>query len=196
MVQSTDEELAGSVAKGDAAAFSELYERYKTSAVGFAQSCLKCRSLAEDAAQEALLSVYLKIGQFNVEKGSFKTWFFTILHHQCSREARRRQWLWWKSRGTEEISETEEERLQYQPDINTGIDIRAALQNLSEKYRTAVILTKIHGLSVNESAQVLRISENNVKQRVFRGIADLKTMLDQSTSIREAKSCNAKMPEA
>jgi RNA polymerase sigma factor (sigma-70 family) len=196
MAQFTDEELAGLTAKGDADAFSEHYGRYKASAVGFAQSCLKCRSLAEDAAQDALLSVYLKIGQFNSDKGSFKTWFFTILHHQCIREARRRQWIWWKLNGTDEMPETGKEQLQYQPDINAGIDIRAALRRLSGKYRTAVILTKIHGLSVHESAQVLGINENNVKQRIFRGIAELKTMLDQGTSIRGVKSCNAKMPEA
>ena len=187
MSELTDEQLASNAAKGDQNAFAELYERYKASAVGFAHSFLRCRSLAEDAAQDALISVYLNVRQFNAEKGSFKSWFFVILYHRCHRETRRGLWNWRRSGGTEEMAEMNENALRYRLDIDTGIDIRAALEQLPEKHRTAVILTRIHGLSVRESARVLGISENNVKQRVFRGIADLRNMLGKVTSTRGAE---------
>ena len=187
MSELTDEQLASDAAKGDQNAFAELYERYKASAVGFAHSFLRCRSLAEDAAQDALISVYLNVRQFNAEKGSFKSWFFAILYHRCRRETRRGLWHWRRSGGTEEMAEMNENTPRYRLDIDTGIDIRTALEQLPRKHRTAVILTRIHGLSVRESARVLGISENNVKQRVFRGIADLRNMLGKGTSIRGAK---------
>jgi RNA polymerase sigma-70 factor (ECF subfamily) len=85
------------------------------------------------------------------------------------------------------MAEMNENTPRYRLDIDTGIDIRAALEQLPGKHRTAVILTRIHGLSVRESARVLGISENNVKQRVFRGIADLRSMLGNGTSTRGAK---------
>lgn len=183
----TDEQLASHAAKGDENAFAELYERYKAGALGFAYSLLRCRSLAEDAAQDALISVYLNVRQFNAQKGSFKSWFFAILYHRCRRETRRGLWHWRRSGGTEETAEMNENAPRYRLDIDTGIDIRAALEQLPKKHRTAVILTKIHGLSVRESARVLGISENNVKQRVFRGIADLRTMLGKGASTRGAE---------
>ncbi len=171
MAALTDEELASHAAKGDAAAFGHLYERYKSPIVRFAQNYMKCRSLAEDAAQDALLSAYLRIRQFNPERGSFRAWLFGIAHNQCRQETRRRRWLWWNSAELDKAGEIPS------PDNDTSIDVWEALQCLPEKHRTAVILAKVQGLSVEECAQALGITQNNVKQRVFRGILALRKSL-------------------
>jgi len=179
----TDEELAYQAAKGDAAAFGNLYERYKSPVVSFARNYMKCRSLAEDVAQDALLSVHLKIGQFNPERGSFRSWLFAIVHNQCRQETRRRRWLWWNAIDTEELDKTSEIRSPYRNYSDAGIDVWAALRCLPEKYRSAVILTKVQGLSVQECAQALGITENNVKQRVFRGVMALRKLLKEETHL-------------
>jgi DNA-directed RNA polymerase specialized sigma24 family protein len=44
------------------------------------------------------------------------------------------------------------------------------LKQLSAKYRIPLILCRLHGLSTRECAEVLKLSEVNVKQRVFRAI--------------------------
>jgi RNA polymerase sigma-70 factor, ECF subfamily len=179
----TDEELAYHAAKGDAASFSDLYERYKSPVVSFAQNYMKCRSLAEDVVQDALLSAYLRIRQFDPERGSFRAWLFGIVHNQCRQEARRRRWLWWNTAGTEELEKTIEIQSHWRPDNDTNIDVRAALQCLSEKHRSAVILTKVQGLSIDECAQALGITQNNVKQRVFRGVMALRKILKGETPL-------------
>ena len=181
MAALTDETLASHAAKGDAAAFDNLYERYKKPVVSFARSYLKCRNLAEDVAQDALLSVYLRIWQFDPERGSFRAWLFGIVHNQCRQEARRRRWLWWNTTGTQELDNSATQ-LRRRPDNDTNIDVRAALQCLPEKHRSAVILTKVQGLSVEECAQALGITQNNVKQRVFRGVVALRKILKELTS--------------
>jgi len=181
MAALTDETLASHAAKGDAAAFDNLYERYKKPVVNFARSYLKYRNLAEDVAQDAFLSAYLRICQYDPERGSFRAWLFGIVHNQCRQEARRRRWLWWNTAGTEELDNSETE-LYSRPNNDTNIDVRTALHCLPEKHRSAVILTKVQGLSVEECAQALDITPNNVKQRVFRGVVALRKILKKGNS--------------
>ncbi|MGD0101274.1 MAG: RNA polymerase sigma factor [Acidobacteriota bacterium] len=179
----TDEELVYHAAKGDAAAFDNLYERYKNPVVSFARGYLEYRNLAEDVAQDALLSAYLRIWQFDPERGSFRAWLFGIVHNQCRQEARRRRWLWWNTAGTEELEKTIEIPSHCWPDNDTNIGVRAALRCLPEKHRSAVILTKVQGLSIEECAQALGITQNNVKQRVFRGVMALRKILKGETPL-------------
>jgi RNA polymerase sigma-70 factor (ECF subfamily) len=148
---------------------------------------MKCRSLAEDVAQDALLSAHLKIRQFNSERGSFRAWLFAIVHNQCRREARRRRWLWWNTIGTEDVDKTVEIQSPYRRDSDASIDVWAALRCLPEKHRSAVILTKVQGLSIQECAQALNITENNVKQRVFRGVMTLRKILKGETPLTGAQ---------
>jgi len=171
-----DEVLVEQYISGNQDAFQKLYERYKLKLYDYALRYLREPDLAEDVTQEALLSMYCNISQFNSEKGTLKTWLFSIVHHECYRLQHRylnRYFrLHWKEQSTEELILSEEGWNQ-----TAGIDIDRLLQKLPEKYRLPIVLTKIHQLSINESAQILGLSAANVKQRVFRGIQLLRKYL-------------------
>lgn len=170
----TDEELAASAALGDHAAFEALYARYRAYLFNFGLRFLRDRALAEDAAQQALLSAYRHIRQFRPERGSFRSWLYAVLFHECCRMRRR-----------ENVHAPTEARRgapgEAEPNASSDplslLAVEEALLRLPREYRAAVLLTKLHGLTTREAARVLGISETNAKQRVFRGLTALKTML-------------------
>jgi len=55
--------------------------------------------------------------------------------------------------------------------------IRKALGDLPENQRLAVVLTKYQGLSIKETAQVLKVSESAVKSLIFRAYSSLREQL-------------------
>jgi DNA-directed RNA polymerase specialized sigma24 family protein len=66
--------------------------------------------------------------------------------------------------------------------VDESIDLERALSQLPERFRSPVLLTKLHGLSVAECSAVLGIGVANVKQRVFRGLQLLRLAYGTSGS--------------
>jgi len=58
--------------------------------------------------------------------------------------------------------------------------LRKALAAVPRPYRVVVVLREIEGLSTREVAQVLRISEANVKTRLHRARLLLREQLEES----------------
>jgi RNA polymerase sigma-70 factor, ECF subfamily len=57
------------------------------------------------------------------------------------------------------------------------LDLREALEQLSEPFRGAIILSDIHGFSVREISEIMTCPENTVKTRLFRGRRILRELL-------------------
>ncbi len=70
------------------AAFGRLVLRFQDMAYGCAYALLGNFHLAEDAAQEAFLTAYRRLGQLR-QPGAFPGWFRRIVLSQCSRLTRR-----------------------------------------------------------------------------------------------------------
>ena len=184
----TDEELAALVAMGNEPAFEALYERHKKHLFNFSLRFLADSALAQDASQEALLSAYRHIRHFQPGKGSFRQWLYSIVFHECCRISRQR---------TPCLSIDDRAVLpgswepQAASDPTMHLELEAALGRLTLDYRLAVLLTKVHGLTISETARVLGISSTNAKQRVFRGLSALREMLSAPRErIGQAESHN------
>ncbi len=164
----TDEKLAQQITEGNRDAFRELYERHKKGIYNFALRFLRDKNLAEDAAHDVFLLMYNNIYQFDVSKGKFTTWLYSIAHHECCRFNKRKNKIFFTNDGEETM-----ENKSYK-DYSIAIDLENALLRLPEKYRIPIVLTKLHGFKLSECASTLGISETNVKQRVFRAFRMLK----------------------
>jgi RNA polymerase sigma factor (sigma-70 family) len=173
----TDEQLAEIAAAGDQEAFDRLYRRYSQNLFNFALRVVGESGLAEDAAQEALISAFQHIKRFDPAKGSFKAWIFTIARNQSRHGFRLRQWWPHGEKSREAVAAENVTVPDSWPSLDTKLDMEMALQRLSVKYRIPLILVKLHGLSIQECAEVLRLSEVNVKQRVFRAIHQLQEIM-------------------
>ena len=60
--------------------------------------------------------------------------------------------------------------------------VRAALAELSEPHREALVMRHLEGLSIHEIAAVTSVCEGTVKSRLFRGMAHLQERLDDPAS--------------
>jgi RNA polymerase sigma factor (sigma-70 family) len=170
----TDEQLAAEAARGDNAAFEALYTRYSTRLFNFSLRFLRNRGLAEDAAQQALLAAYRHIRGFRPDRGSFRAWLYTVCFHECCRMSSREE-LCVPAAENRVTGNSGEPGTT--PDPSSILALEEALLRLPPHYRAAVLLTKLHGLTVSEAARVIGISETNARQRVFRGLNALRNIL-------------------
>ncbi len=122
---------------------------------------------AEEVAQEAFLHAYRKVGQLREPK-SFRAWVVRIAFRLAldrARAARRREvretaWARTRPEVTAEDAAAESE---------TRRRVRAALDELPEKFRIVLILTAIEGHSLEDVAEMLELPEGTVKSRVHFG---------------------------
>lgn len=174
---------------GDADAFDKLILRYSADIYAILFRLMEDREEAADLTQETFLSALKAIKGFRGE-ASLKTWLTRIaINH--SRNRRR----WWKRRG---LGQT----LSIETPVGNGeltlggtiagrgesaeagvlrrereMAIRKILAELPEKFREAVILCDIEGMTYEEIASALEISIGTVKSRISRGREEIRRRL-------------------
>ncbi len=186
----SDEVLIARVTQHDVAAFTLLYDRYARSVYVLAAHMLATAD-AEDVVQEVFLRLWNKAGQFDVERGSFSTWFMAIARHHVLDELQRRseeqRWV-----AAEEISQLLAETID--PKVNVeeeawlrerGDAVLQALKNLPIEQQRALVLAYFGGLSQSSIAQYLGWPLGTVKKRMKLGLQKLKAFLIQRRLISD-----------
>lgn len=125
-----------------------------------------------DAMQNAILSAYSKLHTLKND-AYFKTWLIKILMNRCYQMLRERKDVV----SYEEYMEGQFEKAY--PAMESGAESEVFLEvmNLQEKYRVPFVLHYVEGYSVREIAQMLEISQQNVKVRLHRSRNLLKVRL-------------------
>ena len=174
-----DLQLVERIQSGDQAAFKELVERYQRKVYSICYGMLKNADDSLDVSQEVFIKVYRYIEKFNHES-SFYTWLYRITVNMCIDHIRKRS----RNKSVEyddhlahegEVAGDEmllPSSLGLHPDKVYGRkELREkmleALNTLSEKHRTILILREVEGLSYEEMAQVLNISKGTVMSRLY-----------------------------
>ena len=178
----SDAELARRALAGSQAAYSELVERYASSAVNVAVRLVNDRALAEELAQEAFVRAFARLGTFDQER-RFSSWFFQILHNVSVDYLRRRRvetvsldalltaGYAGPSDNPSSSPESEAERAELAEALTN------ALGRLRHDFREAVVLKYHQGLSVDEIAGILGVPEGTVKTYLHRARKELATIL-------------------
>ncbi len=96
-----DEELMLLVQRGDTRAFEIIYDRHSPAAFSLAYRMTGDRSVAEDATQEAFLSIWRSGSRFDRERGSLRTWMLGVVHNRAI-DALRRSMVHDRRRGSAE----------------------------------------------------------------------------------------------
>ncbi len=177
---------AGLVARSlrqDHEAFGQLVERYAGVVINLAYRMVGDRAQAEDLAQEAFLAAFKALPTFRAES-KFSTWLYRIATNKCT------DWLRTKRPGQgpqdvdiEEtlddrvVEERTPERMLAQQQVAEQLD--RAIQRLPPLYRQAFILKHVEGLSYEEMQQVLGVSTDTLKMRVYKGRVQLSRDLAQ-----------------
>jgi len=164
----TDSELVQRLQRGEETAFDDLMGRYKRPVLNFCYRMIGDE--AEDVAQEVFVAVYQRIGDYRL-RGRFSTWLFALARNACIDRLRYR-----KRHPTEPLEGIPEPaELKAYDDI--GEHIAAAIAELPEEQRTAIVLAEYHGLSYAEIATVMKCSEKSVESRLYRAKRTLRQRL-------------------
>lgn len=183
-----DAELVRQAKAGEYAAFESLVGRHERRAYGLAFGILQSREDAEDAVQQAFVSVIGHLAGFR-EEAAFGTWLHRIVTNaalEILRKKSSRPTVPYVEEGTGEdgplpFPETiaawkaTPEALAVQAE--TGRLVRDALAELPGTYRTVFVLRDMEGRSVAETAAALGITPGNVKVRLLRARLALRERL-------------------
>lgn len=86
-----DATLLRGVLEGEHEAFRELFRRYGASALSLAYRLVRNKEMAEDATQEAFLSVWGTPWAYRAELGSVRAWLMATVHHRAVDKIRREE---------------------------------------------------------------------------------------------------------
>ena len=171
-----DETLLKLVARGDHAAFTELYERFNRVAYALALRVIVDRHLAEDAFVESMLVVFRTARSFDARRGSARTWILTIVHRRAVDLVRREN----RHRTPELIEQSEA----HGPTAEETAELRGerelvqgALGRLPERERQLIELAYYGGYTQSDLASSLGLSLGTVKSRMFTGLARMREFL-------------------
>src|SRR5215208_2515938 len=138
-----DEDLMPLVERGEADAFEVVYERHSRPAFALAYRICGTRGAAEDATQEAFLSIWRGGGRYQRERGSVRTWVLGIVHHRSIDVVRRHAVHDRRRAGDDSLAERLEtpDRTDVQASANEDRrEVRAALETLPSEQQRVINL--------------------------------------------------------
>jgi RNA polymerase sigma-70 factor, ECF subfamily len=176
-VASDDLELVHACKKGDVAAYEQLVKRYGRRLLRISQTVTRNREDAEDAVQEAFLKAFQNLAAFR-EDCQFSTWVIRITVNQSLMKLR-------KHHTQKEASLDEDfqaigdvlpldvpDRTPNPEQLCWASELREILvrtvKELRPILRTVFVLRDVEGLSIEQTAQVLNLSQSAVKARLWR----------------------------
>ena len=177
----TEKELVKLLKEGNRHAFNILIEEYQNKVINIAYGMLSDTEDAMDASQEVFINVYKSIGNFK-ENSSLSTWIYRICANVCKDFLRKRM----RSAKTVSIfSSKEDEEIIEIPDesaspherfeeLELKDQIKEAMDELSEEFRTVLVLCDIEGLSYDKIAEILKCPAGTVKSRINRARSALR----------------------
>jgi RNA polymerase sigma-70 factor, ECF subfamily len=164
----SDGDLAARASTGDRAALETLLERHVDRIHAVCRRILGNREDALDATQEAMIAVARGIDRFD-RRAAFTTWLYRVATNAALDEGRR------KARRPHPIDPPTEAASVTSPEDAVGarLDVDAALGDLPEEFRVAVVLRDLCDLDYAEIADVLGVPAGTVRSRIARGRAAL-----------------------
>jgi RNA polymerase sigma-70 factor (ECF subfamily) len=186
IVSLSDEDLMARVAEDDERSFTELVRRFQGRVTNLISRVLNDRNGSDDLAQEVFVRVF--VHRRNYRRGSkFSTWLFTIAanlaKNEIRRRVRRRNWF-----SLDALTEILHDSMSQLADPTEGREstlareqlqgeVGRAIATVPEKYRLALVLRDIEGLSYEEIAEVLGVPGGTVRSRINRARSMLKRKL-------------------
>ncbi|WP_149140485.1 RNA polymerase sigma factor [Gemmobacter caeruleus] len=173
-----DEVLLARYAQGDRMAARALVLRLSPRVLGYAARLLGDRAEAEDVAQEAMMRLWRIAPDWRSGEAQVTTWLYRVVTNLVTDRQRAR-----RRRATNGLDEAPEV-----PDGSPGVVTRlieadrmaaldAALVQLPDRQRQAVVLRHIEGLSNPEIASVMEIGVEAVESLTARGKRALAALL-------------------
>lgn len=183
--------------QGDQSAQGKLVQLWYKRIYNFGYKFFMDHDLAMEVSQKTFISMCRNLGSLQ-DTARFKSWLYKIAVNYCREEARKRKsgralsfdTVWNREAEDSPRWESSSQRFdnperQLQQSELADI-LQQALGELSEEQREVVIMKEYEGLKFREIAEVLNISENTVKSRMYYGLDGLKKILDRKNITKDS----------
>jgi len=178
-IKDKDIELIRAINSGQFDRFPELVKRYEHKLYNFSFRLCRDAADAEDSVQETFLNVFKYLKDFRYET-KFKNWLYRVAASACIKKRRKSKFAPERELSLDEFIPQDKADVPDQvPEwalmpldklLNDELldKINEAIFKLPEKYRLVIVLRDIEGFSTAETAQILNLSDANVKVRLHR----------------------------
>jgi RNA polymerase sigma-70 factor (ECF subfamily) len=178
-------------ANGQEDAFVQLYQRHRDRIIGFARRMLGDQARAEEAAQDVFIKLYRARASYE-PRSRFSTFLYRIAANHClNLQSRLDRKLVDRGRafepstapsGADQHAALAQKRLRQL--------LSAALAQLPDRQRAALLLVHYEGLSYREAADAIEVTEAAVKSLIHRAratmIAELEPLLADGAEVEHA----------
>jgi len=171
-VQAEEAKLVALVRKGDQRAYTDLVVRHLPAIEVYAKRIVNDDTLAQDIAQDVMVVLWQRSGDFNPDKARLTTWLHRIAHNRCIDIMRKRQ---------REVNCDASDSEYPVVESETATDLQpidVALMRLPESQRTALVLTYYQNLSNRDVAEIMNSSVRAVESLLVRARGNLKKQLE------------------
>ncbi|RMF58406.1 MAG: sigma-70 family RNA polymerase sigma factor [Calditrichaeota bacterium] len=193
----TDAQLIEKFRGGEERAFNVLVWRWEANLFNFVLRYLGDREAAKEACQKTFIRAFRKLDRLR-DTSKFGTWLFSIAINICRDQLKahkRRRTL--SLEGLRENGNGVENQMEMVAEPAQGPDaqvmnrdvrhlLNRALQALPEEQRAVIVMKAYHDLKFTEIAEILDMSENTVKSRMYYGLATLRKIFKQWNVSKES----------
>lgn len=181
-IRIADREVVMRILGGEKELFEILMRRYNQTLYRVIRSYVKTAEQTEDLMQETYLKCYRKLEQYHAD-ASFSTWLIRIAINEALQHIRKNRKAPFDHYSSDDpkiiqlkATPQMEPDKQYQRN-ELKLLIESAVDQLPEKYKVVFVLHEAEGMSHEEIANCLNLSNSNVKVRLHRAKNQLKEEL-------------------
>lgn len=188
----SDEQVVSRVLAGQTALFEVLMRRYNERLYRTARAILRDESEAEDVMQQAYVNAYSHLRQFD-GRSRFSTWLTRIAVNEALARLRRRgRYTTMDPDSVDSIdfpsrdAAPDPERLAISREL--GALMESAIDQLPDGAREVFMLRQVEGMSTDEVADALNVSEDVVKTRLLRARRAIRRYLFEHAGVATANT--------
>lgn len=169
-------ELMTAAGGGSIDALAALYDCYSARAYRLALSICRDDGYAQDAVQEAFVSVWKSSASYQIHRGTVAAWLLTVVRHRAIDQARRHL-----RPAASQVSDSHLDDSPTTEDVSAEVlrgelakEMRDRLARLPEAQRAVIELAFYGELSHTEIADTLGLPTGTVKGRMRLGLSKLR----------------------
>jgi RNA polymerase sigma-70 factor (ECF subfamily) len=176
-----DRELVRRVRARDEEAFRKLFRRYGPVTNGLALRMVRQPFVAEEIVQEAFLALWRDPSAYREERGTFRSWLMSTVHHRAVDAIRREEAQRRRSREADPgnlIQEDIGQAVVEEADLASWRDrVLSALQEIPAEQRQVLMMMYFEGKTQAQVADELDLPLGTVKSRTLLGMRRLRGLL-------------------
>jgi RNA polymerase sigma-70 factor (ECF subfamily) len=177
-----DADLIRRAAAGDRDAFGAIYERYRTGVYRFARLMTGSDATADDVTQEVFVTLMHTLPQYDLRRADLLTYLYGIARNVTRNRLRReRRFIPLDAAAGAADSRAGDPCAAVSHSQEIAL-LRRAIRQLPSRYREAIILCDVHGLSYADTARVLAVPVGTVRSRLSRARLRLAAELREQPS--------------